>query len=101
MENVIIYGNSAVANVTYYDLKDDSSYNVIAFTVDRGVITEENLCGLPVIPFDEIVTSFPPEDFKMIIAVGFINMNKLRADKYEQAKAKGYIFINLFFLGII
>jgi len=94
MNNIVIYGNSSVASVAYYDLLDDSPYEVAAFTVDREVIGEPNLYGLPVIPFDEIKLRFPPKQFKMLIAVGYKSMNKLRSERYDQAKRKGYSFIN-------
>ncbi len=94
MDRIVIYGNGTVATDAYYDLLDDSPYNVAAFTVDRDIINESTLHGLPIVPFDEVEHHFSPDKFKMIIAVGYNNMNKLRAERYDQAKAKGYCFIS-------
>ena len=69
-------------------------FNVVAFTVDRDCIASEIICGLPLIPFDLILQEYPPEDYYMLIAVGFIDMNNVRQDKYFEAKKKGYQFIN-------
>lgn len=94
MENLIIYGNGSVACGSFHDLTGDSNYRVVAFTVDRGVIKDNTLCGLPVIPFDEIEAQCPPRDHKMLVSVGFSRMNKLRAERYGQAKEKGYALVN-------
>ena len=48
------------------------------------------MLGLPVVPFEEIETAFPPEHYQMFVAIGYRNLNAARAGKYRQAKAKGY-----------
>ena len=93
MEDVVIYGNGPVAKTAYYSLTYDSTYKVEAFTVDRQVIEERNLFGLPVVPFDEVVQHLSPDKYKMFVAVGYGKVNKLRADRYCQAMDKGYSFI--------
>ncbi|MCA1640407.1 MAG: acetyltransferase [Acidobacteria bacterium] len=37
---------------------------------------------------------YPPGEFKMFVAVGYQDLNKLRARKYEEAKARGYELIS-------
>ena len=93
MEHVIIYGNGPVASTIYYRLTEGPSYRVEAFTVDREVMDEPELLGRPVIPFDDIQRSFPPDRHKMLVAVGYLKTNRLRADRYQQAAEKGYSFI--------
>jgi sugar O-acyltransferase (sialic acid O-acetyltransferase NeuD family) len=90
VENLIIYGNGPVATSLYYDLAGTGGYDIRAFTVDREVIGETELLGRPVVPFDEIEAAFAPDDNRMLIAVGYRKTNRLRADRYVQAKAKGY-----------
>jgi sugar O-acyltransferase (sialic acid O-acetyltransferase NeuD family) len=94
MKNVIIYGNGPVACVCYFNLKEDSNCNVVAFTVDRDVIKESALYDLPVVPFEDVEATHTPKENKMIIAVGYRKMNKLREERYSQAKDKGYQLIN-------
>lgn len=93
MEKVIIFGNSLYAELYYFCLTHDSPYEVVAFTVDREYITDNILLGLPVVPFDEIESLFPPSQNKMIVSVSFQKVNRVREEKYLQAKAKGYDFI--------
>lgn len=89
---LIIYGNGHMAKMVYQFVKIE--YDVIAFTVDSACIAESILCGLPVIPFNEIESHYSAKDCSMLIAVGYIQMNEIREAKYQEAKQKGYKFIN-------
>ena len=94
MEKVVIFGTSAGAKLSHFSLAHDSPYEVVAFTVDRSYIKEENFCGLPVVPFEEIQSIYPPGDYKMLVALLASRVNKTRAEKYHQAKSKGYELIS-------
>lgn len=94
MNKVIVFGNSVFAEHVYYLLTHDSQYEVAAFTVDRKYIVADTLFGLPVVPFENIEGLFSPLDYQMIVAVSFQKVNRLREEKYLQAKSKGYRFIN-------
>jgi sugar O-acyltransferase (sialic acid O-acetyltransferase NeuD family) len=94
MENIVIFGNSTAAILCHYSLVHDSPYKVVSFTVDRAFIKDEKLCGLPVVPFEEIESIYPPSDYKMLVAVFASRINKTRAEKYHQAKTKGYQMIS-------
>jgi sugar O-acyltransferase (sialic acid O-acetyltransferase NeuD family) len=50
--------------------------------------------GLPVISFEDIEKRFPQTQYKMLIAVGYKDMNRFREKKYLEAKSKGYKFIS-------
>jgi len=93
-EKVVIFGTGSFAEVAYYYLTKDSPYEVVAFTADREYIDKEKLFGLPVVPFDEVEKKYPPEKYKMFIAVGYSRVNKIRAKKYFEAKKKGYTLIS-------
>ncbi|MHC4521793.1 MAG: acetyltransferase, partial [Planctomycetota bacterium] len=93
MDNLVIYGNGPVATTVYHGLVRQATYEIRAFTVDRQVIESPELLGRPVIPFDEIEHVCLPDTHRMLIAVGFLRTNRLRAERYRQAKAKGYALI--------
>jgi len=93
VKDIVIYGNGSAAEIAYYSFTCDSTYNVAAFTVDSQVIKERNLLGLPVVPFEQVLQLFPPDKYQMFVAVGYRNVNKLRADRYYQALDKGYSFV--------
>jgi sugar O-acyltransferase (sialic acid O-acetyltransferase NeuD family) len=90
LDNLILFGNGSVASVAYWMLEHDSPYQVAAFTVDREYLQEDTLFGLPVVPFKEVQSLYPPAEYQMLIAVGYAGVNKLRTTKYCQAKQMGY-----------
>lgn len=94
MSKVVIFGEGKIADEAYFYLTNDSPHEIAAFTVDREYFTKKELFGLPIIPFDEIVQKFPPADYRMFVALGYQNLNKLRASKYYEAKDKGYELIS-------
>lgn len=94
MNKVVLYGNGSVARATYHALCYESKYEVVGFTVDRDAIKEQNMLDLPVVPFDEVESIFPPKEFLMRIAVGYVAVNKLRADRFYQAREMGYRMFN-------
>jgi sugar O-acyltransferase (sialic acid O-acetyltransferase NeuD family) len=94
VEKLIIFGASAGARLIYHILTEDSAYQIAGFTVDREYVKEPEFCGLPVVPFDEVQAAFPPGEYKMLVAILGDRVNKTRAEKYLEAKAKGYEFIS-------
>jgi sugar O-acyltransferase (sialic acid O-acetyltransferase NeuD family) len=91
---VVLFGNQTLAAISHFYLTHDSPYEVVAFTVDQAYITEDTLCGLPVVPFEQVEAIYPPATYKMSVFLGFRDVNRLRAVKYSQAKAKGYELIS-------
>jgi sugar O-acyltransferase (sialic acid O-acetyltransferase NeuD family) len=90
MEKVIIFGNGSVAKAAYYKITLDSPHEAIAFTVDPSHLKEQTLFDLPVVPFPDVASLFPPDAYRMMIAVGYVKQNRLKAERFEQAKAMGY-----------
>jgi sugar O-acyltransferase (sialic acid O-acetyltransferase NeuD family) len=94
MDKIIVFGNSQGGALNYMYLTHDTPYEITAFTVDRKYIKEDTLFGLPVVPFEEIESIYPPDEYKMSINISYRKLNRLRAEKYAQAKAKGYHLIS-------
>lgn len=93
-EKVIIFGLGDIAEIAFYYLSKDNRYDVVAFTVDREFMEKENFHGKEVVPFDEISKRFPPDTFRMFIPLSYSKVNKLRRQKYLEAKEMGYQFIS-------
>jgi sugar O-acyltransferase (sialic acid O-acetyltransferase NeuD family) len=94
MSKVVLFGNGGWAQYLHYCLSHDSGHQVVGFTVDGEYLKESNLLGLPVVPFGEVRSAFPPSDHKMLVAVSYQRMNRLRAERYAQAKAMGYELVS-------
>lgn len=89
---LVIYGNGQMARM-FAEFAQEQ-FDVAGFTVDTAVLSASEIDGLPVVPFERVEDFFPPYDHQMITAVGYLEMNALRALKYEQGLAKGYRFAN-------
>lgn len=94
MSKVVIFGSGKIADEAYFYLTNDSPHEVVAFTVDAEYVTAPEKLGLPVAAFEEVERAYPPGEFKMFVAVGYQELNHLRARKYGEAKAKGYELVS-------
>ncbi|WP_426416868.1 acetyltransferase [Aestuariirhabdus sp. LZHN29] len=94
MAKVIVFGVGEIAEIAYFYLSNDSEHEVVAFTVDSAFSDKDSFHGLPVVPYEELVTSHPPDQFKLFIPISYKGLNTLRANKYLDAKSKGYGFIS-------
>ncbi|MDJ0702259.1 MAG: acetyltransferase [Leptolyngbyaceae cyanobacterium MO_188.B28] len=94
MSKVIIFGAGDIAQLAHFYLTHDSEHEVVSFTVDQDYLSSEEFCRLPVTPFEEIEQRYNPNDYSMFIAISYAKVNKIRAEKYAQAKLKGYSLIS-------
>ena len=90
VKDVIIFGLTKLASLAWYLLTHDSTYRVVAFTVDEAYRTCDSLHGLPVVPFEKLPAMFPPGEFGMHLPIGWKELNALRARKLDQARRLGY-----------
>jgi len=94
VKQLIIYGNGVIASLCHYYLTRESDYTIAAFTVDASYISSPVFHGVPVVPWDEAPHLYPPDKFRIFIAVGFVQSNRLRESRYFEAKALGYHVIS-------
>ncbi|UUO13227.1 acetyltransferase [Dolichospermum heterosporum] len=94
MDKVVIFGNRPFAETIYFYLKHDSEYEIVGFTVDEDHIQAESFHDLPVVPYQKLEKYYSPKEYKLFIPLGYENLNKLRAEKYYNAKKRGYSFIS-------
>lgn len=94
MSRIVIFGTGKIADQAYFYLTNDSLHEIVAFTVDREYLSDEKKMGLPVVPFEEVQDVYSPKDYGMFVAVGYQDLNRFRARKYEEARSKGYSLIS-------
>jgi sugar O-acyltransferase (sialic acid O-acetyltransferase NeuD family) len=94
MSKVIVFGISQWAELAHFYLMHDSPHDVVAFTLDHDYIKEDTYKNLPVVPFESLDKQFPPDEYEMFIPMSFKRMNHLRAEKYSDAKQRGYKLIS-------
>jgi sugar O-acyltransferase (sialic acid O-acetyltransferase NeuD family) len=93
-KDLIIFGVGDYARIAHVYLERDSDHRTAAFTVHREYITEDTFQGVPVVAFETLAETHPPERYSMLVAAGFSGVNKLRTDIFEQTKALGYEHIS-------
>lgn len=89
-KELIIFGINKFAELIKYYIEESSNIKVAAFTVDREYITKKNLCGLNVIPFEDLDKIYSRETTLILPAIGYRNMNNIRKKVFSAIKEKGY-----------
>jgi len=93
-EKIIIFGTGDIAQIANYYFAKDGDCDVVAFTADSNFVKEDKFENKPLVPFENIITLYPPDQYKMFIALSYSGMNKFREKKYNEAKALGYKLVS-------
>ncbi|MGG2021092.1 acetyltransferase [Pseudomonas sp. AO-1] len=91
---LVIFGSGDIAQLAHFYFSTDSSFEVVAFTVDSEYIQAPTFCGLPVVAFEDILSRYPVETHDMFIALSYSKLNAVRKEKYLAAKVLGYTLAN-------
>ena len=95
MAEVVIFGVKDFASLAHFYLRHDSEHRVVAFTVHREFMPAEGeFEGLPVVPFEELEASHPPDRFSTFAPMSHRKMNRLREGVYNELKGRGYQLIS-------
>lgn len=93
MQKILIYGNGKIADIIYHYLKNE--FDIIAFCVEEKYKKSDKFSDdLPLVAFENVELEYSVNDYKMLIAVGYVDMNLVRERIYIEAKKKGYRFVN-------
>lgn len=93
MKPLVIFGTGRLADLVF-NLLGNKSNSVKAFTLDREYIDARTHFSKVVIPYDEVMNRYPPDEFNMFCAVGYKDM-RMRKSIYERIKNDGYKLINI------
>lgn len=92
-KKLVIYGTGSISEIVYDYFTNESDYEVVAFTLERKVLGGQGsrfFQGLPVIPFEIIEAHYPPQNYEMFVAIGYLKLNHVRARIYKETKDKQY-----------
>ena len=90
MNKLLIFGLRDFSELAWYYFTNDSSYEVAGFSVTAEFLPEENTFhGLPVIPFETVEKTHPPEGYDFFVPMSPVGMNKTREKIYKKVKQKG------------
>jgi sugar O-acyltransferase (sialic acid O-acetyltransferase NeuD family) len=91
MKKLVIFGIGKIADVAYHHFLRDGGYEIVAFTCDADWVPAAGThYGLPVIPFESLDAHYPTDAVALFVALGYHELNALRARKCAEAKARGY-----------
>jgi sugar O-acyltransferase (sialic acid O-acetyltransferase NeuD family) len=90
MQKIIIVGNSNAAKILYRYLMDDNRYGVIAFSTDKEYISEDKLFGIDVIDLNVLKEKYSTSEYKIILGMGYRNINKEREEVFLRVKELEY-----------
>ena len=93
-DKIIIIGAGEFAEIAYEYLTYDSPYEVVAFSVESPYLEQETMQSLPVVPFEHLEEHYDPAEYKILVAVTFTQLNRVRTRLYQQAKAKGFAAVS-------
>ena len=93
MANVVIFGVGQISELAYFYLTCDSDHQVVGFTLDEEYRKQNSYKDLPVVDFETLEASFPPETTKLFMPISYKGVNSVRMERFEVAKKRGYQFI--------
>lgn len=90
MKRLVIVGAGEFAEIALQYFTHDSHYEVAAFSVDAEYMKTDALEGLPIVPYSELESRYPPESYDAFVAIPSTQLNRLRTRFYNDTKRKGY-----------
>lgn len=94
MQKVIIFGIGDISDIAHFYLSQDTKYEVVAFTMDKEYIKEDTFRDLPILSFEDLEDKYSVDEYRLFIPLSYTKVNKLREQKFNEAKEKGYSCIS-------
>ncbi len=92
MQDIVLFGSGRLAEVAKVYIDRFSDLRIVGFTVDAAYKAADQLHGLPIVPFEDLEKSFPPDQVRLLGPISYQRMNEFRRDRHYEAKARGYRF---------
>jgi sugar O-acyltransferase (sialic acid O-acetyltransferase NeuD family) len=90
-QKVIIIGNSIAADIIFGYLDADKRYEVACFAVDKEFINNKIKFGLDVLDMETLKLNFSSKEYKVVLGVGYNNINQNREAIYHRIKTMGFV----------
>lgn len=96
MRNLIIFGNSGLSKLLKWHIDHDDPREVVAFCVEKEYLKGDSFEGLPLIDFESVELQYPPDQFDILLGIGYRKMNDIRKRVFNSCKQKGYTIASFF-----
>ncbi len=94
MNKIFIFGNGSLADLAEFYFSHVGGYEVCGRVVDAGYVNssagEER--PLNIVPSDNMLECYPPDEYKAFVAIGYSDMNRNRKEKMDELMQYGYQF---------
>ncbi|RUL63462.1 acetyltransferase [Dyella dinghuensis] len=87
---LVLIGAGEFAQIACEYFEHDSTYEVVAFSVEREYLSQPFLADRPVVAYETMEETYPPQDHDVFVAIPSSQLNRLRTRLYRDAKRKGY-----------
>lgn len=92
LADIVIFGSGQLADVAKAYLDRFSEDRVVGFTVDAAYLDQPRRHGLPVVAWETLEMTFPPDQVLLLGPLSYQRLNRFRRDRHLEAKARGYGF---------
>lgn len=93
-EKIVVVGLGETAHLAYEYFTFDSNYEICAFSANKEYIKENKFHNLPVVALEDLKTLYPPNEYKVFVAMASGKLNRDRTKIYNKVKELGYTCVN-------
>ena len=91
MKKILLAGNAITAEILFAYLRQDARYEVAGFTVDDEFVEHGGIGGYRTVGLSEVASVFSPDSCRVIMAMGYNDLNRSRETMFKRIKAMGYV----------
>ena len=93
MNKVIVFGNGSYAKTISYYIENYTDWSIEGYTTDTDS-QEDFFNNKKYISFEIMIENYSPNEYGIVMGIGYSNMNKLRETKFNMLKNFGYYLPN-------
>jgi sugar O-acyltransferase (sialic acid O-acetyltransferase NeuD family) len=90
MQRIILAGNGIAASNLLPHIAADDRYQIVGVTADDEFVASGGLDGFETIPLSLALQAFPPTAARVIMAIGYGDLNRVRESVFGRIKHAGY-----------
>ena len=90
MIKLVLAGNTATAEILLAYLQNDIRYEVVGATVDDKFVADATIDGVACVGLSQLCKTFSPESCRVLMAVGYSDLNRVRESLFVRLKEMGY-----------
>ena len=94
MAKLVIFGAGDIARLAHYYFTHDSEHEIAAFTVDRSTLKNRRLLNYLWSRLKKFMSFIHRKNTGCLWLLSYTQLNKIRAEKYYQAKQFGYDLVS-------